>query len=143
MTESEARRLLEGERVGRLATADAKGRPHVVPVVFALSRDRIFLAIDHKPKRSPSPESLRRVRNLRANPRASLLVDRYDEDWSRLAWARADGPVDLIEEGPIFREAVATLTGKYPQYRAHPLPPEGSGLVIVLHIGTLLGWRAA
>ena len=61
MTDAEIRRLLADERVGRLATADAGGRPHVVPAVFALSRDRIFLPIDHKPKRSPSPESLRRV----------------------------------------------------------------------------------
>jgi PPOX class probable F420-dependent enzyme len=143
MSDAEARRMLGEARVGRMATSDPEGRPHLVPVVFALAGDRIFLPIDHKPKRSSSPESLRRVRNLRANPRASLLVDRYDEDWSRLAWARGDGPVDLVEEGPEFREGVARLTEKYPQYRAHPLPAEGATLMIVLHVAALRGWRSS
>ena len=143
MTEAQARRMLGDERVGRLATADPGGLPHVVPVVFALDDDRVFLPIDHKPKRAATPEGLRRIRNLRANPRASLLVDRYDEDWTRLAWVRVDGPVDLVEEGPAYRGAVARLTDKYPQYREHPLPGEGDGLVIVLRIGTVRGWRAS
>lgn len=143
LTEAQARRMLEEERVARLATSDAEGRPHLVPVVFALAGDRIFLPIDHKPKRSASPEKLRRVRNLRANPRASLLVDRYDEDWARLAWVRVDGPAALVAEGPEYREAVTRLTEKYPQYRAHPLPAEGASLVIVLHIDALRGWSAS
>jgi len=143
MTEAQARRILGAERVGRLATSDSQGRPHVVPVVFALAGDRVFLPIDHKPKRAATPERLRRVRNLRANPQASLLVDHYEEDWRRLAWVRVDGTVELITEGPLYREAVARLEEKYPQYREHPLPAEGDGLVIVLRIGTLRGWRAS
>jgi len=135
--------MLGAERVGRLATSDSQGRPHLVPVVFALAGDRVFLPIDHKPKRASSPESLRRVRNLRANARASLLVDHYEEDWRRLAWVRVDGAVELITEGPLYREAAARLKEKYPQYREHPLPAEGDGLVIVLRIGALRGWRAS
>lgn len=135
--------MLQAERVGRLATADPEGRPHLVPVVFALADGRVFLPIDHKPKRSALPENLRRVRNLRANPWASLLVDHYEEDWSRLAWVRVDGAVELITEGPFYREAVARLKEKYPQYREHPLLAEGDGLVIVLRIGALRGWRAS
>ncbi len=140
MNEAQARRMIEEARIARLATSDRSGRPHLVPVVFALAGERIFLPIDHKPKRSASPEKLRRVRNLRANPRASLLVDHYDEDWTRLAWARVDGAVEIVEAGPEYREAVARLTEKYPQYRAHPLPAEGASFVIVLHIDAVRGW---
>jgi PPOX class probable F420-dependent enzyme len=122
MTETEARRMLGEERVGRLATSDPEGRPHLVPVVFALAGDRIFLPIDHKPKRSSSPESLRRVRNLRANPRAALLVDRYDEDCC-LAWARGRS-VDLVEEGPAFREGRPPHR-EVPAVPRYPLPAEG------------------
>ncbi len=143
MTETQARRMLAETRVARLATSDPEGRPHIVPVVFALGDDRLFLPIDHKPKRAETPEGLRRIRNLRANPRASLLVDHYDEDWTRLTWVRVDGGVDLVTEGPDYRDALARLAGKYPQYREHPLPGEGGGLVIVLRIGTLRGWRAS
>jgi PPOX class probable F420-dependent enzyme len=143
LTPAQARALLDQARVARLATADASARPHIVPVVFAIEGDRVFIPIDHKPKRADSPEALRRVRNLRSNPRASMLVDRYDEDWHRLAWVRVDGRVELVSEGGLYREGVKHLSEKYPQYREHPLPPEGAGLVIVLAIGTLRGWSGS
>jgi len=82
--------MLRDARVGRLATADLRGRPLVVPVCFALAGNVIYSAIDAKPKRDPS-RPLRRVRNVLENPQASLAVDEYDEDWSRLWWVRLDG----------------------------------------------------
>ena len=75
----EAERMLREARVARLATADAQGRPHLVAVVFAVAGRRIFLPIDHKAKRGSDPRALRRIRNLEENPRASLLVDHYEE----------------------------------------------------------------
>lgn len=136
----EARRLLEEARVARLATADAGGRPHVVPVVFAFTPNAVYLPIDHKPKRRSDPRALRRVRNLEANPRAALLVDHYEEDWDRLRWVRVDGRAELVDRGPAYRDALAALAAKYPQYRANPLPPEGAGLVILLRPESLRAW---
>jgi PPOX class probable F420-dependent enzyme len=98
-------------RVARLATVTAEGRPHVVPVCFALARGRIYTAVDAKPK---STRRLRRLENVRATGRASLLVDHYDEDWSRLWWVRVDGPAEVIES----EAALDALAAKYEQYRA-------------------------
>jgi PPOX class probable F420-dependent enzyme len=138
----EVRRFLDTERVARLATADARGRPHLVPVVYAFQGDRVFIPIDRKPKKHADPRALRRVRNLCENPRASLLVDHYEEDWGRLAWFRVDGQATLLEGGPAYQEGARALTVKYPQYRARPLPAEGEGLMILLHIETVRSWRA-
>src|SRR5712691_698902 len=80
--------LLRTARVGRLATAAASGRPHVVPLCFALAGDRLYWAVDAKPKRT---RNLRRLRNIAENPRVSLVVDVWDEDWSRLAWVMVEG----------------------------------------------------
>jgi PPOX class probable F420-dependent enzyme len=98
-------------RVARLATVTAEGRPHVVPVCFALAGGRIYTAVDAKPK---STRRLRRLENVRATGRASLLVDHYDEDWSRLWWVRVDGPAEVIES----EAALDALAAKYEQYRA-------------------------
>ncbi|GAA5168227.1 MULTISPECIES: TIGR03668 family PPOX class F420-dependent oxidoreductase [Amycolatopsis] len=104
-------------RVARLATADAAGVPHLVPVTFALDAGEIVFAVDHKPKRSTD---LKRLRNIAANPAVSFLADGYDEDWTRLWWVRADGHARVLDADPA---AVAALRAKYPQYRDHP--PEG------------------
>ncbi len=138
----EAERLLRDARVARLATADATGRPHLVPVVFALRGERLYIPVDHKPKKSPDPGSLRRIRNLRENSRASLLVDHYEEAWAKLAWVRVDGRAELLTEGPFYDEGVDALSGKYPQYREHPLPPAGEGLLILLHVESIRAWHA-
>jgi PPOX class probable F420-dependent enzyme len=98
-------------RVGRLATVTAEGRPHVVPVCFALADGRIYTAVDAKPK---SKRTLRRLDNVRATGRASLLVDHYEEDWSRLWWVRVDGAAEVIES----EAALDALAAKYEQYRA-------------------------
>ena len=106
-----AEERLAQARVGRLATVTAEGRPHVVPVCFALHEGRIYTAVDAKPKRTAA---LARLDNVRATGRASLLVDHYEEDWSRLWWVRADGPAEVIES----EAAIDALAAKYDQYRA-------------------------
>jgi PPOX class probable F420-dependent enzyme len=89
VTAAEARDRFAAGRVARLATADAAGQPHLVPVVFALAGETVYSAVDTKPKRSIS---LRRLSNVRENPKVALLVDQYDDaDWDALWWARADG----------------------------------------------------
>jgi PPOX class probable F420-dependent enzyme len=113
------------------------GDPHVVPVVFALSGQRIFTAVDGKPK---STTRLRRLANIAATGRASLLVDAYDDDWTRLWWVRADGSADIAAAStPLGAAAIGALVAKYPQYEASPPP----GPVIVIAITRLSGWRAA
>jgi PPOX class probable F420-dependent enzyme len=107
---------LAGARVARLATADASAIPHVVPVCFVLAGSGIFSVIDDKPK--PTRTRLRRLRNLAANPRASLLVDHYEEDWNELWFVMVEGPTTLVTSESAFVEIVAMLRAKYPQYRA-------------------------
>ena len=107
-------RLIESQRVAHLATADAKGRPHVVPVCFAYLGGRIYIAIDEKPKRSLR---LKRLLNIEENPHVALVLDRYDEDWSRLGWVLIQGTVAVIEGGPEHSQALEALREKYPQYR--------------------------
>jgi coenzyme F420-0:L-glutamate ligase / coenzyme F420-1:gamma-L-glutamate ligase len=105
-------------RVARLATADAQGRPYVVPVCFAWADGQAYIALDDKPK-SVQPTRLKRVRNILANPHVSLLVDSYSEDWSRLSYAMIGGEARLVEQGTEeHTEAVRLLRDKYPQYRS-------------------------
>lgn len=111
------RRLVEEAPVARLATVRPDGRPHVVPITFALYGDTIVTAVDHKPK---TTTSLQRLRNLAAHPVASVVVDRYHDDWSALWWVRADGPTTIVEDGPAYDRAVALLAAKYVQYRERP-----------------------
>ena len=93
------RRFLEAQRVAHLATADARGRPHVVPVCFAVSRNRIYITIDDKPKRTDSA-SLKRLRNIAENPAVALVAGRYDdEDWSRLGWVMVRGNAEILSTG--------------------------------------------
>jgi PPOX class probable F420-dependent enzyme len=108
---------LAAARVGHLATVTAQGRPHIVPVTFALLGETIVTAVDEKPK---STRALKRLDNVRATGRASLLVDHYEEDWSRLWWVRVDGPAEVIESAA----AIDVLAAKYEQYRdARPAGP--------------------
>jgi PPOX class probable F420-dependent enzyme len=126
-------------RVAHLATGH-RGKPAVVPISFALVGDRLYSAIDAKPKRVP-PEQLRRVRYLRANPRAAVLVDHYEEDWRRLWFVLLEGPVRLLERGAEHGRAIAALRRKYPQYVAMPLAADA--LVIALDVGEWREWRSA
>lgn len=133
--------LLRESRVARLGTADAAGQPLVVPVCYVFDGHRCFSAIDAKPKRVP-PRSLRRVRNIEANPRVSLLVDRYDEEWSRLAWVIVEGRADIVTVGAERAAAVDLLKEKYAQYRAMGLDPE-TVVIVRLTPGRLLFWRGS
>ncbi|MER6511172.1 TIGR03668 family PPOX class F420-dependent oxidoreductase [Nonomuraea sp. NPDC001636] len=131
MDAGRARSLFEGARVARLATADAAGVPRVVPVTFAVLGNDVVTAVDHKPK---STHDLARLRDIRANPRVSLLADHYEDDWTRLWWARADGTATVREDG--HDAALRALAGKYDQYRRRP--PEGP--VIVVAVSRWSGW---
>lgn len=130
-----ARERFAGARVARLATVGETG-PHIVPVVFATAGDVVYHAVDHKPKRTTA---LKRLENLRSDPRASLLADAYDEDWERLWWARADGTARILEpDCDEAREAVRLLCERYEQYRARP--PEG--VVVAVDVERWSAWSA-
>ena len=133
--------LLRESRIARLGTADAAGQPLVVPVCYVFDGRHCFSAIDAKPKRVP-PRALRRVRNIEANPRASLVVDRYDEDWSRLAWVIVEGRADILTAGAERAAAVDLLREKYAQYRAMGLDREEAMLIRIMP-DRLLFWRGA
>ncbi|EIV91282.1 TIGR03668 family PPOX class F420-dependent oxidoreductase [Frankia sp. QA3] len=161
----EARDRFAAARVARLATAGADGQPLVVPVTFAVeaagvpsgagggegdggdgdgargaveSAATIVTVVDHKPK--STRRGLRRLRDIRANPLVSLLVDQYDDDWTRLWWARADGLARIVEAGdPRHAAAVAALTARYPQYRQ--VPPTGPAIVVT--VTRWSGWAYA
>lgn len=127
------RERLAGARVGHLATVTPAGGPHLVPCCFVLDGDTAYTAIDGKPK---STLLLQRIRNLRANPSASLLVDHYDDDWSRLWWVRADGHGRIVDSDEERSHALDLLANKYPQYRDQRPP----GPVIALDITTWRTW---
>ena len=137
MTADEARRHFAAERVARLATADAAGRPHLVPLVFAVDGDTVYSAVDAKPKRSTR---LRRLANVAENPAVALLADRYDDDWTALWWVRADGTARVLAPGePEAARAVDLLRDRYPQYASDP----PAGPVLAIDVARWSGWAAA
>ena len=135
MTPAEARARFAAARVARLATADAAGRPHLVPIAFVVAGDTIYSAVDAKPKRT---RALRRLANVRENPAVSVLVDHWDEEnWSALWWARADGRGRVLDpEDPAARRAVDLLRERYPRQRA-------AGEVLAVEVECWSGWAAA
>jgi PPOX class probable F420-dependent enzyme len=135
LSRAEAQERFAAARVARLATADAGGRPHLVPVVFAVDGDRVYSVVDAKPKRTTE---LRRLRNVAENPRVALLADHYDEDWDALWWVRADGVarvLDPVADAEAAR-AVELLSVRYPQQRA-------VGAVLAVDVERWSGWAAA
>jgi PPOX class probable F420-dependent enzyme len=130
-----ARDRFTAARVARLATADARGVPHLVPVAFAIQDDEIVFAVDHKPK---STTDLRRLRNIAANPAVAFLADHYDDDWLRLWWVRADGFATVTADPAARAEPVEWLCTKYSQYADHP--PEGP--VVRVTVTAWRGWAA-
>jgi PPOX class probable F420-dependent enzyme len=137
-SESPARARFASARVARLATVGADGAPHLVPVVFAVSGDVIWTAVDAKPKRT---RALRRLANIEAEPRVALLVDAYvDEDWSALWWARADGVARVVEASSTAgARGLAALVERYAQYRAAP----PAGPVIEVAVRRWSAWAAS
>ena len=137
MTEEEARRLFATAEVARLATVGPDGRPHVVPIVFAVAGDTIYSAVDHKPKRTTA---LKRLANVVENPSVAVLADHYERDWRRLWWVRADGTGRVLEPGDEeARSAVALLADRYPQYRERP----PAGPVLAVDVKRWTGWSAS
>jgi PPOX class probable F420-dependent enzyme len=134
VNEAEARARFAAARVARLATADAGGRPHLVPLVFAVDGDHIYSAVDAKPKRTTA---LRRLANVRENQAVALLVDHYDDtDWDALWWVRADGRGRVLDPAETeAQRAVALLSQRYPQQH-------GAGVVLAVDVEHWSGWAA-
>jgi PPOX class probable F420-dependent enzyme len=129
-----ATELLEGEPVARLAHLDERDLPRVLPVTFAIAEDAVWSAIDHKPKRAAEPA---RVSRLRRRPEAALCVDRYDDDWRRLAWVQLLGRVTVLEASTA-EPGLAALVAKYEPYEDRP----PAGPFLRLDVERALHWRA-
>jgi PPOX class probable F420-dependent enzyme len=121
--------------VARLATIDADGRPHLVPIVFALEGQTLYSTVDRKPKRSAT---LRRIENARARPDVTVLVDHYEEEWTKLWWIRLRGRARVLDEGEERERALRLLCDKYRQYQAEP--PDGP--VLAVDVVDVREWRA-
>ncbi|MDA2803677.1 TIGR03668 family PPOX class F420-dependent oxidoreductase [Nocardiopsis suaedae] len=132
-TSERARKAFMESRVARLSTVSADGRPHCVPVTFAVDRDTVVIAVDHKPK---STVNVKRLANIRQNPKVCLLVDVYSDDWSQLWWARADGTAQVVSEGEEREHALDLLEARYAQYSGRR--PEGP--VILIRVARWSGW---
>lgn len=130
----QARARFAAARVARLATVTTAGRPHIVPIVFAVAGDIVYTAVDAKPK---STTALRRLANIEANPAVAVLADFYDENWSRLWWVRADGAARTVT-GDEQRRGLELLTARYPVYVTQPPP----GPVLTIEVTRWSGWAA-
>lgn len=122
------RRYILAHRVARLATADAGGAPHVVPLCYAFDGRCFFFVVDDKPK-TAAPRPLKRIRNLLENPRVALVIDDYADDWSQLAWVLVTGTAALVADPAEYERALALLRERYPQYRRMPLAPDRNAMV--------------
>jgi PPOX class probable F420-dependent enzyme len=131
--EAEARRRLAGSKVAHLATVSAEGRPHIVPIVFAIDGDTLYFSVDAKPKKTTR---LARLTNIEANPGVSVLVDHYEDDWTRLWWVRVDGTAHVITDDAEAQRAIGLLAKRYEQHAAQR--PDGP--VVAIHIDRLTGW---
>jgi PPOX class probable F420-dependent enzyme len=135
MDSTEIRERLATARVARLATLGPDGRPHLVPICFAVEGETLYSAVDEKPKRSPR---LQRLENIRRRPGVTVLVDHYEEDWTQLWWVRLDGMARVLEEGMERGHALELLRAKYEQYRAEP--PRGA--VIAVRVERWTSWSS-
>jgi PPOX class probable F420-dependent enzyme len=135
MAEFDAAVMFAESPVAMLATAGPDGLPHVVPVVFAVHNDVVYTAVDAKRK---STQRLRRLVNIEANPQVSLLVDHYEDDWSRLWWVRADGEAAIHHSGEEMATGYFLLRRKYVQYQRIAL----DGPVVTVHVKKWSSWQA-
>ena len=136
MLTNQTRRFLNSHRVARFATADLRGQHHVVPICYAVSNDTAYFTIDEKPKRSPD-KPLKRIRNLQQNPHVALVVDRYDEDWTRLGWVMVQGEASLLEGSKEHKKAQRLLKARYPQLDEMHI---GDLPVIAIRIKRVVSW---
>jgi PPOX class probable F420-dependent enzyme len=130
--DADRRAFVAGARTATLATIDRDGVPRPVPICFVLDPDAalLYTPLDEKPKRTDDPHDLARVRDIQSRPEVAVLVDRWDEDWTRLAWVRCSGRAALLEPGdPAHAGIVAALRTKYAQYATHRL--EGRPIIRV------------
>src|SRR5437899_1524406 len=135
MLSDEQSRFLARRRAGHLATADARGAPHVVPVCFVVSEGVLYITIDQKPK--GAARALKRLRNITENPAAAFVADRYDEDWTRLGWVMLRGPAEILADGAEHDRAQAMLRSRYPQYQGMALDDLP---VIAIRIERVTSW---
>lgn len=136
MSEQEARRRFAAAALAHLASADAQGKPHLVPMTFALDGETIYGAVDAKPKRT---RALRRLANIAANPRVAVLVDHYEENWDALWWVRADGVGRVLDAGqPQAQAGLALLVARYAQYAR--CPPAGP--IVAIDVARWSSWSA-
>ena len=135
LTAAQARQRFAGAPVARLATVGPDGQPHLVPITFAVDGDRIYTAVDAKPK---TTTNLRRLRNIAGNPRVAVLADHYEADWDRLWWARAEGLASVLGEPADLAGPLALLAARYPRYRTDP----PAGPVIAIRAERWTGWVA-
>jgi PPOX class probable F420-dependent enzyme len=134
MSDFDPRSRFARSPVARLATAGPDGRPHLVPVVFAVREQVVYTAVDAKPK---TTQRLRRLANIERNPQVSLLVDHYDEDWAQLWWVRVDGHATIHHDGATVHTGRDLLRAKYAQYQSVSL----SGPVIAIEVGRWSSWH--
>ena len=138
---SDARRFLEAHRVGHLATAGADGAPHVIPVCYALDDAALYFVADEKPKRRPARELLR-LKNLRENPRAALVVDDYDDDWTRLAFVLVRGPARFVTDAAAHAAALRLLRARYAPYTDMALDDPANHPVVRIEPTHVVHWSA-
>jgi PPOX class probable F420-dependent enzyme len=138
---AEARRFLEEHEVGHLATAAPDGTPHVVPVCYAIDDAGLYFVADLKPKRRPA-RVLARLRNLHANPRAALIVDDYDRDWTRLAYVLVRGTATFLHAPKAHAAALALLRDRYPQYRTMAIDDPDAFPAVRITPTHVVIWRA-
>ncbi len=129
------RRFLDARRVAHLATADGRAVPHVMPVCFAVTGGALYITIDRKPK--GNPRTLKRLRNIAANPSAALVADRYDDDWTRLGWVMIRGRAEILEGGVEHEQAQQLLRTRYRQYQTMAI---GGLPVISIRIEQVTSW---
>ena len=130
------KRLVASASVAHMATIGADGRPHIVPISFAVDELTLYFAVDAKPKRTTN---LKRLRNIAANHAVSVLVDHYEDDWERLWWVRLDGRARIVTDGAEVQRALNLLAGRYSQYRA----TAPAGPVVAVAIEDMTGWSAS
>jgi PPOX class probable F420-dependent enzyme len=139
VNEQEARERFGDARVAHLATVGSRKQPHLVPITFVLgsgpSGDAVCFAVDGKAK---TTRDLKRLENIAANPKVSVLVDFYDDDWRQLWWVRADGEARIVEGGATFTVALQGLAKKYPQYAEEP----PAGPVVLIDVDRWQLWEA-
>jgi PPOX class probable F420-dependent enzyme len=131
------RRFLDTSRVAHLATVAADGAPHLVPVCFGIGDSTLYITVDEKPKRTDVP--LKRLRNIQENPAVAVTVDRWDEDWTRLAWIMLRGNAEILAAGEEHDAAQAILRARYPQYASMDLAPLP---VIAVRFSRVTSWGA-